>query len=79
MFETPRVDEFVKTNKDFGPAITLVNLTELARKLERNNNKLKNALNGVLNSALHPEIAIRASFVQLEPIRKVLKEVDNLQ
>jgi hypothetical protein len=35
-------------------------------------------LNGIVNSAVHPDIAIRALMVELEPIRKEIKRLNKI-
>ncbi len=47
---------------------------EHAKRIELKNSQMRLALQGVLNSALHPEIAIRAAMVQLAPVREALKD-----
>jgi hypothetical protein len=42
--------------------------------LKLNNEKLRTALEGIINSAVHPDVAVRSIMVPLDPIRKILKE-----
>ena len=46
---------------------------EAVAKLEESNRILTEALEGVINSALHPAIALRCMMVDLRPIRNALK------
>jgi hypothetical protein len=46
-------------------------------KLKRDKEILRKALEGVLNSAMHPDIALRAALVDLKPVRKALKETES--
>ena len=37
--------------------------------------EMRGVLENIINSCVHPEIAVRAVFVDLKPIREVLKKV----
>lgn len=43
-------------------------------KLVAVNNEMRRALEHVVNSACHPDIAIRVLMVELAPVRKALKK-----
>lgn len=47
-------------------------------KLQEQNTVFKEALEGVINSCAHPEIAIRCVMVDLAPLRKALKKNKDL-
>lgn len=47
-------------------------------KLKTQNETLKNALKGVVDSCVHPDTAFRAVMVDLAPIRKALKKNEEL-
>jgi len=47
-------------------------------KLLKQNIAMKSALEHVINSCVHPEIAHRAVLVELGPIRKALKQNQEL-
>jgi hypothetical protein len=37
--------------------------------------RVESTLNGIIQGCVHPDIAIRAVFVDLKPIRETLKEI----
>lgn len=47
-------------------------------KLEKLNAEMAETLQGIINGCVHPEVAIRAVFVDLAPVRKTLSKYKTL-
>jgi hypothetical protein len=45
-------------------------------ELKAENETMRKLLKGVLNSCVHPEVAFRATFVEVKPIRNFLKRTE---
>ena len=56
----------------------MVNNPENFDKLLEQNQRLIEVLQGIINSCVHPDIAVRCVMVDLAPIRKVIKQNNEL-